>query len=981
MVVRDCADTLRPLLEKLRPHVDQLVIGLGGTSKDGTDRIARKYGDVVINVGEHFPADGMFDFAAARNALLPHVQGQFMGWCDGDDDIDHPEILKRMCEAMNQNGIDRLDMDYQYAWDKHGNLMTEHRRERILRVAKDWRWLDQVHETANTDLPHAAAYCNEITIIHKRGDDGGVSTDRNLPILERMAAEDPKPRTLLHLAHGYYSCGKWQSAIETYERYVAAPENDVNQWSACVMASRACARMEDWPRSMSWAMSAASLCPQYQDAYTLLASAVWYAEQDADKAGAWVEMAERAEPAPLTVFRMPMDNLTALWDIKHRVLAKQKNWQAAKDICDHALALVPDNGEWRSLALFYAECVLVEKSRQAALQLADHMVRHGDVVRAAGLLENFLPSTIRDDPAVMAAQRRVQEFLNTEDNSDAYTDADHFDGDYDVSVLPRVKFLLARLQARGATRVLEVGCHIGLISRYLARNGMECVGVDFNEGMVKIANERAQAEGLNARFVCGRFEDIEESFDAVLFPEILEHVKPSMQMRMLQRAEQMAPVVMGTVPAEPIGLCAGLWEKSDIGAETFRPHIFEFDQNDMETLILTDPDRRIINAHKLDEPQHPVPGFGNRVFEFDREPRNFAGKGIAIFLGPGWEFWTPTDIEAKGIGGSETAAHRLAVELAAQGHFVTVYGPEKGIYDGVVYRDYRAFDPDEGRDVVIYSRELAPLAARPNAEKVYLWCHDIGYGEGQFTPEIADRVDGIVLMSEWQRGWWTEHYPWLDQEKLVVIGNAIKPYDVTAERVPHRFVYTSSPDRGLDDILYSWPFIRDMWPDAELHVYYGWQYLDAGAPQLRQYKQWILDAARHLEGVYLHGRIGQQALAEEFAKAQFWLYPSILPRTSERRIGQDFHETFCISALEAQMYGAIPVTRNVGALSERFTDARVFVDPWTPDDVLSALRAWDETSEQGMAWARSAWRDNAETYTWASVADRWEELISVKVLA
>lgn len=967
MVVRDCAVTLEPLLKAIRPFVDEIIIALGGKSQDATERVARKYADAW------FPVKWTWDWASARNETLKHVSGEYWMWLDGDDSIDHPERLADVLRAMD-TGIDRVDMVYEYAFDKNGNLLTEHQRERILRTSKQWHWLDRVHETANTDLPHRAAFDDTIKIIHKRVGDENAS-ERNLPILLEMMEADPKPRTLLHLAHAYYSTGKWAEALFYYEQYMEAPENDINHWSAAIMGARTSIEIEDYPKATSWAMVAAGICPQYADAYTLLAVAEWHTNQDVAKAEAWVRQAKESLEAPLAVFRMPLDNLAALWDVEHRILASKKQWAEALHICEHAMETIPDSKQWLAMCQFYRECVFTEKSRQAALQLADHLVRHGDVTRAKGLLENFLPSTIRDDPAIMVAQNRVYDFLNT-NGADEYKDADHFFDDWDIELFPRFQWYVERLAAIGARKVLEVGCHNGLIARHLAQRGIECVGVDFNPKVIKIAEERSVGMPNPPRFICGRLEDITEKFDAVLCAEVLEHMQPSEQMRMLQLAENLAPVVLGSVPAEPIGLCAGLFEKSDIGVETFRPHVFEFDQHDLETLILTDPDRRIVNCHKLPHNDHPIPGYGNRMFEFDRAERG-NGIGIAFVLGPGFEMWTPNDIEGKGVGGSETAAVRLAEELAKRGHFVTIYGPETGVYNNVVYRHWKQYDPTVAREVVVISRELAPLAERPNAGMVVLWCHDIAYEDGDFTPEIASRVDHIVVLSEWQRDYWANRYPFV-ADKLRVIGNAIKIYDVShSERIPHRFIYSSSPDRGLDDLLLRWPLIREM-GNAELHVYYGWQYLDA-APHLKGFKRDVLQLAKQ-DGVFLHGRIGQKQLAEEFAKAQFWLYPSILPRQpNQNSNGQDFHETFCISALEAQAYGCIPVTRDVGALHERL-GSQFFVEPWVTGNILQTLKNWDEMGAGKLARVRATMREEAEKYTWKSVADGWLTMIASRLL-
>src|SRR6185312_7851796 len=229
-----------------------------------------------------------------------HVSGEYWMWLDGDDELDHPERLPAILDAMD-NGIDRCDMAYLYAFDDDGNLMTEHQRERILRTAKDWHWLDRVHETANTDLPHRAAFDDTVRVIHHRT--GGNASERNLPILMEMMESDPKPRTLIHIGHACYSLGRFEEAMFYYDQYTESPEDEVNHWSASIMAARCAVELEDWPKVQSRAMVAAGICPQYGDAYILLAMASWYADKDTKKADAWIRSAKSAGPASLAVFR------------------------------------------------------------------------------------------------------------------------------------------------------------------------------------------------------------------------------------------------------------------------------------------------------------------------------------------------------------------------------------------------------------------------------------------------------------------------------------------------------------------------------------------------------------------------------------------------------------------------------------------------------------------------------------------------------
>src|SRR3990172_11827028 len=103
MLVKDCASNLEPLLEEIAPYFDQRIFVLGGRSRDGTGRIARKYGTAI-------PFQWRDDYAAARNAGLERVKSDFWFWLDGDDRLRRVEHLPKLAEHMDQRSLGRLDL-------------------------------------------------------------------------------------------------------------------------------------------------------------------------------------------------------------------------------------------------------------------------------------------------------------------------------------------------------------------------------------------------------------------------------------------------------------------------------------------------------------------------------------------------------------------------------------------------------------------------------------------------------------------------------------------------------------------------------------------------------------------------------------------------------------------------------------------------------------------------------------------------------
>ena len=139
-------------------------------------------------------------------------------------------------------------------------------------------------------------------------------------------------------------------------------------------------------------------------------------------------------------------------------------------------------------------------------------------------------------------------------------------------------------------------------------------------------------------------------------------------------------------------------------------------------------------------------------------------------------------------------------------------------------------------------------------------------------------------------------------EKQTTTGPTGKNYSLI--RNPHGVIYTSSYDRGLAHLLEMWPEVKKVIPDAELHIFYGWQLFDrfySDNPSSMNWKKKMVEMMQ-ADGVTDHGRIPQPELTEEIKKSGIWAYPA------------HFGEINCISGLKAQALGAVPVVIDYAAL-------------------------------------------------------------------
>lgn len=294
---------------------------------------------------------------------------------------------------------------------------------------------------------------------------------------------------------------------------------------------------------------------------------------------------------------------------------------------------------------------------------------------------------------------------------------------------------------------------------------------------------------------------------------------------------------------------------------------------------------------------------------------------VAIYIGPGWEEWAPSDIETKGLGGSETAACRLAEALQDFDCRVTVYGEvQPGAIGQIVYRPHGAFDPTEYRDLLIVSRNPMIFDRKINAAHKLLWMHDVDCG-ALLNEARMKQINRVMCLSDWHRLHLLETYPFLAADDLYITRNGIEPAYFSPyedgkliERNPHRAIYTSSPDRGLDLLLEWWPRVRERIPDAELVYAYASVY-DAVASKDRRisaFRDHVRFLASQAEGTTNLGSLSQPMVAKEMMKSGVWVAPSYSTPAN-----QAFHETFCIGAVEAAAAGCYRVMSAWGALLER----------------------------------------------------------------
>jgi glycosyltransferase involved in cell wall biosynthesis len=371
-----------------------------------------------------------------------------------------------------------------------------------------------------------------------------------------------------------------------------------------------------------------------------------------------------------------------------------------------------------------------------------------------------------------------------------------------------------------------------------------------------------------------------------------------------------------------------------------------------------------------------------------------------------FEPWDWTNPEKQGIGGSETSHIEMAQRLARRGHEVISYapldGPETFLMDPacVEWRPIEQFLEGGRAGItypVVYVIYRAPhlVDLLPAGAIAWLICQDTDYTrrDNLLSLERALRFTRIVTLCGAQAAAMRRRLPELDNRpaheppggEIIVSSNGIKSETIERiekhlrtpaeaflkpiDRNPLRMIYASSPDRGLENLLPIFERVREIVPGAELHVCYGFNNIDrvverygAAARPVVEQRARLLSEMERL-GVHHYGRLGQTELLAHWLRSAVWCHPS------------NFTETSCITCMDAQACGAVPVTTPIWAIAEN-VEHGVFIEGDVRTDAVRAryvhavaeLLLNPHLAEQHrapmMPWAR-------RRFDWENFVDQW----------
>jgi glycosyltransferase involved in cell wall biosynthesis len=210
LIVKNEEDALPSCLHGVRGIADEIVVVDTG-STDRTKQIAASYGAAVYDF------EWIDDFAAARNFAFSKATQQYILWLDADDVIKEKDkaLLAELKRTLDPS-VDSVSMHYHLAFDGDGNVTQSLRRNRLVKRARQFKWIGAVHEYLEVG---GNIFHSEVAITHSKNK---TYTDRNLQIYRKrkQRGEAFSARDMYYYANELRDHAYYEEAAEQYETFL-----------------------------------------------------------------------------------------------------------------------------------------------------------------------------------------------------------------------------------------------------------------------------------------------------------------------------------------------------------------------------------------------------------------------------------------------------------------------------------------------------------------------------------------------------------------------------------------------------------------------------------------------------------------------------------------------------------------------------------------------------------------------------------------
>jgi len=184
------------------------------------------------------------------------------------------------------------------------------------------------------------------------------------------------------------------------------------------------------------------------------------------------------------------------------------------------------------------------------------------------------------------------------------------------------------------------------------------------------------------------------------------------------------------------------------------------------------------------------------------------------------------------------------------------------------------------------------------------------------------------------------------------------------ENKPFKMFWGSSYDRGMFHLLKLWPQVKEKIPGATLDICYGFNLFlksYANNPYMMKWHDEMVELMKQ-DGITEHGRVSKDKLDEISGSCDVWAYYCT------------FDETNCITAINAQKLGLVPITmKRAGLMDTVYSGILLDEDgdePGTREKYLEQLVFAYENPEW-LEKEKEKAKSRVDKFYWENIAKQW----------
>ena len=362
-------------------------------------------------------------------------------------------------------------------------------------------------------------------------------------------------------------------------------------------------------------------------------------------------------------------------------------------------------------------------------------------------------------------------------------------------------------------------------------------------------------------------------------------------------------------------------------------------------------------------------------------------KDLEIVIHCGGMPFDSTTVYQKSLGGSETAAHYLALELARKGNSVKLFTSSETplnqfVEEGLTYlsagpvtkdsplgESFHFYASSTPHDVLIIQRAPSAFRFKWASKLNLLWLHDLAlYRNKSDITDALYNIDGVLCVSEFHKKQVVDTYG-IPSEVVHVLNNGVDqdmvagspPEEYRAEGDRVRLLYISRPERGLDHLVKIDGIMEKLKREGKRdYRLYVCCYNNVAA-HMKDYYENLWRKIEGMDNAHNLGFLDKPTLYRYMKSADLLVYPT--PGVFQT----EFVEVSCIAAMEAMHCGLPMLTTKRGALPETCNNSGTIFSK--VENFVEEIRGLFEGPSKKLEKLKKRQLEAAKKYTWKASAE------------